>query len=160
MYVCIYIYIYIYIYSIILYYAYTCYTDRSIHRSEMRKTGPYCRHSLSFGSLGYAVLALLWRPRAVLRLPCLASLGSLCGASPRFAALVFALQGMAPSGPFHIGRVRYLGIDAASILRAPTPLAPGSARATTFCYGLVRYRNRFLRSTPNLPTNIIPTKTF
>ena len=37
-----------------------------------------------------------------------------------------------------IGRLRSFGIDAASILRAPTPLAPGGASATTFRYRSAR----------------------
>ena len=50
-------------------------------------------------------------------------------------------------GPFGIRRVRYFGIDTASILRAPTLLAPGGAFATKFRYRSVRCRNRYLRST-------------
>ena len=56
-------------------------------------------------------------------------------------------QGMLRFAPFDLRRVWYFGIDAASILRAPTPLAPGCAFVTKFRYWSVRYRNQYLRST-------------
>ena len=42
------------------------------------------------------------------------------------------IQGVFRFGPFDIGRVRYFDIDAALILGAPTPLAPGGTFATGF----------------------------
>ena len=65
------------------------------------------------------------------------------GASTRVAHLAvcgasfqpFDLRGMFRLGPLDICRVLYFGIDTASILRAPSPLAPGGAFSTQ-----VRYR--------------------
>ena len=65
------------------------------------------------------------------------------------------MQGSSRFGPFDIRRVRYFGIEAASILRAPTPLAPCGSFATTFRYRLVGHRNRYIRSTiqPGIEAN-------
>ena len=56
-------------------------------------------------------------------------------------------QGVFRFGPFDIGRVWYFGIDKTSILRAPTPQAPGGTFATESRYQSIRYRNQYLRCT-------------